>query len=181
MYNLLQKLLFTLDAERAHDLALKLLHLVPRWVFSQPRSNATIPKNKITAMGLDFPHPIGLAAGLDKNADHLMALDKLGFAFIEIGTVTPRAQSGNPRPRLFRIPQATAIINRMGFNSCGVDAVVANIQASQYSGILGINIGKNISTPLSQASDDYQICMQKVYPYAAYIVINISSPNTPGL
>ncbi len=132
-------------------------------------------------MGLDFPNPIGLAAGLDKNGEYINALATFGFGFIEIGTVTPRPQSGNLKPRLFRITQANAIINRLGFNNDGVDAVVQNIEKANYQGILGINIGKNYDTPMEEACDDYLECMRKVYCYASYIVINISSPNTPNL
>ena len=132
-------------------------------------------------MGLDFPNPIGLAAGLDKNGEYINALATFGFGFIEIGTVTPRPQSGNLKPRLFRITQANAIINRLGFNNDGVDAVVQNIEKANYQGILGINIGKNYDTPMEKACDDYLECMRKVYCYASYIVINISSPNTPNL
>ena len=132
-------------------------------------------------MGLDFPNPIGLAAGLDKNGEYINALATFGFGFIEIGTVTPRPQSGNLKPRLFRVTQANAIINRLGFNNDGVDAVVQNIEKANYQGILGINIGKNYDTPMEKACDDYLECMRKVYCYASYIVINISSPNTPNL
>ena len=132
-------------------------------------------------MGLDFPNPIGLAAGLDKNGEYINALATFGFGFIEIGTVTPRPQSGNLKPRLFRITQANAIINRLGFNNDGVDAVVQNIEKANYQGILGINIGKNYDTPMEKACDDYLECMRKVYCYASYIVINISSPNTQNL
>jgi dihydroorotate dehydrogenase len=132
-------------------------------------------------MGLDFPNRIGLAAGLDKNGEYINALATFGFGFIEIGTVTPRPQSGNLKPRVFRIIQANAIINRLGFNNDGVDAVVQNIEKANYQGILGINIGKNYDTPMEKACDDYLECMRKVYCYASYIVINISSPNTPNL
>jgi dihydroorotate dehydrogenase len=132
-------------------------------------------------MGLDFPNPVGLAAGMDKNGEYISALSAFGFGFIEIGTVTPRPQFGNPKPRLFRIPQAKAIINRMGFNNDGVNKLVENIKHSNYQGILGINIGKNLDTPVGKATDDYLTCIRKVYLYASYIVINISSPNTPDL
>ena len=137
--------------------------------------------NPISALGLQFKHPIGLAAGLDKNGEHLDALSKLGFSFIEVGTVTPKPQVGNPKPRLFRLPAKQAIINRMGFNNKGVDALIANIRQSQYQGILGINIGKNKDTSLNDAVNDYVHCLQKTYCYASYITINISSPNTPDL
>jgi dihydroorotate dehydrogenase len=132
-------------------------------------------------MGIDFPNPVGLGAGLDKDGAHINALAALGFGFLEIGTVTPRPQPGNPRPRLFRLPQAEAIINRMGFNNLGVDNLVRNVQASGHSGVLGINIGKNKDTPNEHATDDYLACLDKVYPHASYVTVNISSPNTQGL
>jgi dihydroorotate dehydrogenase len=132
-------------------------------------------------MGLQFPNPVGLAAGLDKNGDYIDALASLGFGFIEIGTITPRPQPGNPEPRLFRVPQAQGIINRMGFNNDGVDALIQNVQRAKFKGILGINIGKNFDTPLENAADDYLICLRKVYAYASYITVNISSPNTKNL
>jgi dihydroorotate dehydrogenase len=132
-------------------------------------------------MGLTFPNPVGLAAGLDKNGDYIDALAALGFGFIEIGTVTPRPQPGNPKPRLFRIPEASAIINRMGFNNLGVDHLVRNVQGMRYRGILGINIGKNFDTPIERATDDYLSCLTKVYPHASYVTVNISSPNTKNL
>ena len=132
-------------------------------------------------MGIDFPNPVGLAAGLDKNADYLNALAALGFGFIEAGTVTPRPQPGNPRPRLFRLPQAQTLINRMGFNNKGVDYLVQQVQRSGFRGVLGINIGKNFDTPLERTAADYLLCLRKVYPYAHYVTVNISSPNTPGL
>ena len=132
-------------------------------------------------MGIEFPNPIGLAAGLDKNAEHIDALAALGFGFIEVGTVTPRAQPGNPRPRLFRIEQKQAIINRFGFNNVGVDAFVANVRRARWNGILGINIGKNADTPPERAIDDYALCLDRVYAHAAYVTINVSSPNTKGL
>jgi dihydroorotate dehydrogenase len=132
-------------------------------------------------MGLSFPHTVGLAAGLDKNGDYLDALAKLGFAFIEVGTVTPYPQEGNPKPRLFRIPDARALINRMGLNNRGVDALIKNLERTKYTGILGVNIGKQRTTPLQEAVSDYQMCLQRVYPYAHYVTVNVSSPNTPGL
>jgi dihydroorotate dehydrogenase len=140
-------------------------------------------------MGLAFRNPVGLAAGLDKNGDCIDGLAALGFGFIEIGTVTPLPQPGNPRPRLFRLPQANAIINRMGFNNVGVDTLIANVKRAQYPfdgaqdrrGILGINIGKNAATPIENAADDYLICLRKVYAHASYITVNISSPNTRNL
>ena len=180
MYALLRRLLFTLPTEAAHHVALdslkwgeklKLLGLVGKAPAAAP----------VRVMGLDFPNPVGVAAGLDKNADYIDGLAALGFGFIEVGTVTPRPQPGNPRPRLFRLPEAGAIINRMGFNNHGVDYLVEQVKRSRYRGILGINIGKNKDTPAEQAVDDYLICMRKVYPFASYITVNLSSPNTPGL
>ncbi|QBR83718.1 quinone-dependent dihydroorotate dehydrogenase [Legionella israelensis] len=175
MYKLIRPLLFRLDAETAHTKTLSALHWLPSCCFKKPA------ESPVQAMGLSFSHPVGLAAGLDKNAKHLNALAKLGFSFIEVGTVTPRPQSGNPKPRLFRLPQAEALINRMGFNNEGVDALISNISDAHYQGILGINIGKNKDTPLNKAVEDYIYCMEKVYPYASYITVNISSPNTPDL
>ncbi|MGE0558631.1 MAG: quinone-dependent dihydroorotate dehydrogenase, partial [Burkholderiales bacterium] len=134
-----------------------------------------------TVMGLDFPNPVGLAAGLDKNGDYIDALATLGFGFIEIGTVTPRPQPGNPRPRMFRLPAASAVINRMGFNNRGVDALIANVRRMRYRGVLGINIGKNFDTPIERAADDYLACLRKVYTSASYVTVNISSPNTKNL
>jgi dihydroorotate dehydrogenase len=178
LYSLLRNGLFCLDAETAHHLtldALKASHalgLTPKLrVSCRPRQ----------VMGLNFPNPVGLAAGLDKNGDYIDALAALGFGFIEIGTVTPRPQPGNPKPRLFRIPQANAIVNRMGFNNLGVDHLVRNVQGMRYRGILGINIGKNFDTPIERASDDYLACLVKVYPHASYVTVNISSPNTKNL
>ena len=176
MYNVIRSLLFALPPEVAHTISLNCLKYTPKICFPSP-----IIHNPIKLMGLEFKHPIGLAAGLDKNGEYLDALDKLGFSFIEIGTVTPKPQAGNPKPRLFRLPQQMAIINRMGFNNHGVHAMVKNLKKTQYSGILGINIGKNKDTALNNAKDDYVYCLQQVYPYANYITINISSPNTPDL
>lgn len=177
IYPLIRPLLFRIDPERAHQLSLGALHYLPQACLSQPKLKAPV----VNALGLEFPHPIGLAAGLDKNGEYLDGLSKLGFSFIEVGTVTPRPQVGNPKPRLFRIPSAGAIINRMGFNNQGVDALIANISAASYAGILGINIGKNKDTPMDKAVDDYLYCLRKVYLHASYVTINISSPNTPGL
>lgn len=180
LYDLGRRLLFQLDPETAHDFSLRALRLgcrgpLARWL------QARRPLAPRRVMGLDFPNPVGLAAGLDKNADYLDALAALGFGFIEIGTVTPRPQPGNPRPRLFRLPQAQAIINRMGFNNKGVDYVIERLRRSAFTGILGVNIGKNAATPLANALDDYLLCLRKVYPYAHYVAVNVSSPNTPGL
>ncbi|ASQ46737.1 quinone-dependent dihydroorotate dehydrogenase [Legionella clemsonensis] len=175
MYSLIRPFLFQMDAEKAHHLTLALLKWLPRFCFKQGKAHP------VNALGITFPHAIGLAAGLDKNGDYIDALSKLGFSFLEIGTVTPRPQSGNPKPRLFRLPQAQALINRMGFNNQGVDALVANVKKAQYKGILGINIGKNKDTSLTNAGEDYVHCLRKIYPYASYVTINISSPNTPDL
>ena len=178
MYNLLRPLLFLLDPETAHTVTLDTLNLLKRAGLLPDR---TIDCTPVRIMGLDFPNPVGLAAGLDKNGTCISALASLGFGFIEVGTITPRPQVGNPRPRLFRIPQAEAIINRMGFNNVGVDKLIENVQQSGYRGILGINIGKNADTPLQNAVDDYLICLRKVYLHASYVTVNISSPNTQQL
>lgn len=175
IYSFIRSLLFSMDPETAHCVALSALKYVPNACFAKP-----LPQT-VYAFGLAFPHPIGLAAGLDKNGDYLDALAKLGFSFIELGTVTPKAQPGNPKPRLFRLPKAQAIINRMGFNNKGVDVLVNNVKKARYNGILGINIGKNKDTPLDQAAEDYLICLRKAYACASYITVNISSPNTPDL
>jgi len=181
LYSLLRPLLFTLPAETSHTLTLPLLDIAAgtgliRLLAPQP-SHATAR----AVMGLQFPNAVGLAAGLDKNADHIDALAALGFGFIEVGTLTPRPQPGNPRPRLFRLTPERAIINRMGFNNKGIDHALAAIARSRFRGILGINIGKNFDTPVEKAADDYLICMRKCYSAASYIVVNLSSPNTPGL
>lgn len=180
IYPFIRRFFFSLDAEKAHLLglkAIKLLHSVKlsRVFFGQPIIS---PK---TVMGLNFPNAVGLAAGLDKNGDYINGLSAVGFGFLEIGTVTPRPQPGNPQPRLFRIPEAQAIVNRMGFNNKGVEHLVEQVKKSQTDTIVGINIGKNFDTPVESAADDYKICLQKVYTLADYITINISSPNTPGL
>ena len=180
MYDWLRPLLFKLDAETAHGLTLYGLDVAHRSDLG--RFVATPPQDLPTeAFGLRFPNPVGLAAGLDKNAAHLDALGALGFGFVEVGTVTPRPQIGNERPRLFRLPRHEAIINRMGFNNDGVDALVRNVQKSSYHGVLGINIGKNKDTPNEKAVDDYLFCLERVYAHASYITVNISSPNTKGL
>jgi len=140
-----------------------------------------VAKKPITCMGIEFPNPVGLAAGLDKNGAYIDALADLGFGFIEIGTITPRPQTGNPHPRLFRLPKAKAIINRMGFNNEGVDKLIENVKSARFKGILGINIGKNADTPVENAVDDYLICLEKVYNHASYVTVNISSPNTKNL
>ncbi len=176
-YSLLRPALFALDPEAAHDLTLRALRTAGRVL----PVGAAAPSEPVEVMGIRFPNRIGLAAGLDKNGAAIDGLARLGFGFLEIGTVTPRAQPGNPRPRLFRIPSAQAIINRMGFNNEGVDALIANVTASRYTGVLGINIGKNFDTPIERAADDYLACLDKVYPHAAYVTVNISSPNTQNL
>jgi dihydroorotate dehydrogenase len=183
LYALARPLLFSLDAESAHHLTLPALRraaaLGLTGFISKPAAD---PR---TVMGVTFPNPVGLAAGLDKDGSYIDGLAALGFGSIEIGTVTPRAQPGNPKPRMFRLPAAHAIINRMGFNNGGVDAFVANVQASRFyqakQGVLGLNIGKNADTPIERAADDYLHCLEKVYPYASYVTVNISSPNTKNL
>ena len=177
LYSLARPLLFSLAPERAHELTLSLLKSSHKMGLMRQK---TVSK-PVTCMGIEFPNPVGLAAGLDKNGAYIDALAGLGFGFIEIGTITPRPQAGNPHPRLFRIPQAKAIINRMGFNNDGVDQLIENVKAAKFKGILGINIGKNADTPVENAADDYLICLEKVYNYASYVTVNISSPNTKNL
>lgn len=177
LYSLARPLLFSLAPERAHELTLSLLKKAHK-VGAMRQDVAAKP---VTCMGIEFPNPVGLAAGLDKNGAYIDALAGLGFGFIEIGTITPRPQAGNPKPRLFRIPEAKAIINRMGFNNDGVDQLIENVKAAKFKGILGINIGKNADTPVDDAVSDYLICLEKVYNYASYITVNISSPNTKNL
>ena len=180
MYDLIKPWLFKLSAEQAHELSLDALSALSRlglshWV------NRGIPEIPTQVMGLQFKNPIGLAAGLDKNADYLTALGQLGFGFIEVGTVTPKPQTGNPKPRLFRIPEHQCIINRMGFNNKGVDHMVRQLNKRRYSGVLGVNIGKNRDTSNEEALNDYLLCMERLYALADYLCINLSSPNTPGL
>lgn len=180
LYPLAKPFLFQLDAEKAHDITLKSL----KWAEKLGALNV-YPKPPVCAprqiMGVTFPNSVGLAAGLDKNGAVIDGIAKLGFGFIEIGTVTPRAQPGNAKPRLFRVKEAQGIINRFGFNNLGVDNLVENVKTAQYKGVLGINIGKNFDTPIENATDDYLIGMRKVYAYASYITVNISSPNTKNL
>lgn len=180
MFNLLRRLLFCFSPETSHHIALLAMKGLERlklsWVVAAHPTPAPV-----TVMGIEFPNPVGLAAGLDKNANYIDGLAALGFGFIEVGTVTPVGQPGNPLPRLFRLPEVEAIINRMGFNNEGVDYLIEQVKHSRFSGVLGINIGKNKDTPAERAVDDYLICMRKVYPYATYITVNLSSPNTPGL
>ena len=180
MYSLLRPLLFTLDPETAHHLTLDGLRTAHK-LGLLPLLARRPPDDPRTVMGLQFRNPVGLAAGLDKNGECIDALAALGFGCIEIGTVTPRPQPGNPKPRLFRLPEAEGIINRMGFNNHGVDALVENIRRSRYRGLLGINIGKNADTPIENAANDYLTCLRKVYTHASYIAVNISSPNTKNL
>ena len=177
LYSLARPLLFSLAPERAHELTLSLLKSSHK--MGMMRQN--VASKPVTCMGIQFPNPVGLAAGLDKNGAYIDALASQGFGFIEIGTITPLPQSGNPEPRLFRLPKAKAIINRMGFNNDGVDKLIENVKAAKFKGILGINIGKNAVTPVEKAVDDYLICLEKVYNYASYITVNISSPNTKNL
>lgn len=181
MYERLRPWLFKLDAESAHGLTLYALGVAQRSGFARFVAHPAPQDFPVRAFGIDFPNPVGLAAGLDKNGADLDALGTLGFGFIEIGTVTPRQQPGSPRPRMFRLPAHEAIINRLGFNNDGVDALLRNIERANYSGVLGINIGRNFDTSNERAADDYLYCLQRVYPLASYIVVNISSPNTQGL
>ncbi len=171
LYRLSRPLLFSLDPETAHRLGLRLSALA----FQKP------VHAPLRAMGIDFPNPVGLAAGLDKDAAHIDGLARMGFGFIEVGTVTPRPQPGNAPPRLFRIPEKEALINRFGFNNVGVDAFLQNVARARWRGVLGINIGKNAKTPAEQAADDYAYCLERVYGAASYVTVNISSPNTAGL
>ncbi len=180
LYPLLRPLLFSLAPETAHEVTLKLLDAA----YISGLSQLLYPKiddKQVNIMGLDFKNPIGLAAGLDKNGDYINALAALGFGFVEIGTVTPRPQPGNPKPRLFRLPEHEAIINRMGFNNLGIDHLLSRVKQSRYPGVLGINIGKNFDTPIENAADDYLLGLRKAYTSASYITINISSPNTKNL
>ena len=179
-YSLLRSLLFQLNPETSHELSLEWMSAVDRLGLLKP---FTSPVNDlpVEVMGIRFPNPVGLAAGLDKNADHIDALSRFGFGFLEVGTVTPRPQPGNPKPRLFRLKEHNAIINRMGFNNEGVAHLVQRVRQSRYEGIIGINIGKNFDTPVENANDDYIACLKAVYPHASYLTVNVSSPNTPGL
>jgi len=181
MYNFARPFLFGLDAEHAHGLGLTAMELAYR-TGTSPLLARKVEPLPTKAFGLTFPNPVGLAAGLDKNGAHIDALLALGFGFIEIGTITPRAQPGNPKPRMFRLPQHKAVINRLGFNNEGVDALVANVErARRKTGLLGINIGRNKDTSNDRAASDYLYCLERVYPLADYITVNISSPNTAGL
>jgi dihydroorotate dehydrogenase len=179
LYDLVRKVLFATDPEVAHELTLESLRLGHQ--VGATRLLCKSQQQPVQCMGLEFPNPVGVAPGLDKNGDYFEALGDLGFGFVEIGTVTPRPQPGNPKPRVFRLPQAQAMINRLGFNNKGVDHLVKRVRSHRYKGVLGINIGKNFDTPLERAVDDYLHCLEKVYPYADYITVNISSPNTKDL
>ncbi|MDO5059734.1 MAG: quinone-dependent dihydroorotate dehydrogenase [Neisseria sp.] len=178
MYSFLRPLIFKMDAETAHHHTLNALKKAQRLGLLPAVANRTQPT---ALMGLNLPNPVGLAAGLDKNGEFIDALAALGFGFIEVGTITPKPQDGNPKPRLFRLPEHQAVINRMGFNNQGIDAMIRNLSASRFNGILGINIGKNAVTPIENAVDDYLICLEKAYAHASYITVNISSPNTKNL
>lgn len=180
MFSLAQKLLFALDPEVSHELALDAIGAAERLGMSGFLADEKV-NAPVEVMGLKFPNAVGLAAGLDKNADYFNGLGKLGFGFIEVGTITPRPQHGNPKPRLFRLPEADAIINRLGFNNKGIDHLIENVKHRRFDGILGINIGKNRDTPVDKAVDDYLCCFNRAYEYADYITVNLSSPNTPGL
>ena len=180
MYKLTRKLMFKLSPETSHDLSIDLLVMSGRLGLSNVFCKKTAQLTT-TVMGIDFSNPVGLASGLDKNGDAILGLSALGLGFIAIGTITPRPQPGNPKPRIFRLPQAQAIINRMGFNNKGVDYLLERVKNAQFSGVLGINIGKNVDTPVERAVVDYLICLDKVYQHASYVTVNISSPNTPGL
>ncbi|GKW51397.1 dihydroorotate dehydrogenase (quinone) [Pseudoalteromonas sp. NCCP-2140] len=179
-YDLARRFMFTRDAEWAHEFALNNLRRFAHTPLSAAWSQS-VPNKPVNFLGLEFKNPVGLAAGLDKNAECIDAFSQMGFGFVEVGTVTPRPQAGNDKPRIFRLPESNAIINRMGFNNKGVDNLVNNVRAAKYDGILGINIGKNKDTPNEQGKDDYIHCMRKVFEHASYITVNISSPNTPGL
>ncbi|MGR5149696.1 quinone-dependent dihydroorotate dehydrogenase [Photobacterium alginatilyticum] len=180
IYRLARSAIFKLDAEKAHDLAIQNFSRftgTPLDLFYRQH----VPDRPVEVMGIKFKNPVGLAAGLDKNGECIDAFGAMGFGFVEVGTVTPRPQPGNDKPRLFRVIPAEGIINRFGFNNLGVDNLVENVKKAKFDGVIGINIGKNKDTPVEKGAEDYLICMEKVYPYAGYIAVNISSPNTPGL
>lgn len=180
LYRLARSAIFKLDAEKAHDLAIQNFSRftgTPLDLFYRQH----VPDRPVEVMGITFKNPVGLAAGLDKNGECIEAFGAMGFGFVEVGTVTPRPQPGNDKPRLFRVIPAEGIINRFGFNNLGVDNLIENVKKANYDGVIGINIGKNKDTPIEKGAEDYLICMDKVYPYAGYITVNISSPNTPGL
>lgn len=179
-YSLIRKALFRLNPEQAHEITFRQL----KYIMHSPLQfmiRQSVNFKPTTCMGLTFKNPLGLAAGLDKDGECIDAFGAMGFGFVEIGTVTPRPQPGNEKPRLFRLVEAGGLINRMGFNNLGVDNLVENVKKAKYDGIIGINIGKNKDTPIEQGKEDYLICMEKIYSYAGYIAVNISSPNTPDL
>ncbi len=180
LYPLIRAQLFRIDPESAHHLTLAALGAAGRTGLAG-LFGARVPDAPRTVMGLSVRNPVGLAAGLDKDGACIDGFAALGFGFLEVGTVTPRSQPGNPKPRMFRLPQAQAIINRMGFNNLGIDQFVKNVQAARYRGVLGLNIGKNADTPIERAAEDYLYCLERVYPFASYVTINISSPNTKNL
>ena len=180
LYPILRSLLFKLQAEPSHDVALTALNNTPTPLL-RAMSDKSLVDTSREVMGIKFPNVVGLAAGLDKNADYYPALAQFGFGFVEVGTVTPRPQPGNDKPRMFRLKEDQAVINRMGFNNKGVEYLAQQVRSKKFGGVLGINIGKNKQTPLANAHEDYQLCMHSVYPLADYITVNISSPNTPGL
>ena len=180
MYPIARQLLFRLDPEKAHALTLQAIEAAYRTGLNPLVATRPAPL-KTKVFGVEFPNPVGCAAGLDKNGEHIDALMALGFGFVEIGTTTPRAQAGNPKPRMFRLPEHNAVINRLGFNNTGVDALVRNVEKARRNGILGINIGKNKDTPNEKAAEDYIYCMERVFALADYVTVNISSPNTTGL
>ena len=182
-YAVARPFLFGLDAEVAHELTLGSIACTQNTVFDRAYRQPFV-EDPVTLAGLQFPNRVGLAAGLDKNARCIDGLGAMGFGFVEVGTVTPKAQPGNPKPRIFRLPQSKALINRLGFNNDGLDAFVANVRKAQFRGqgrLLGLNIGKNAATPIEQATDDYLIALAGVYPHADYVTVNISSPNTKNL
>jgi dihydroorotate dehydrogenase len=180
LYRAVRPLLFALDPETAQRVSLKSLDAL-NCLGAASLASASLPRLPVRVLGLDFPNPVGLAAGMDKDGEHIDALAALGFGFLEIGAVTPRPQPGNPKPRVFRLPEAGALINRLGFNSRGIEAVVENLRRSRYRGILGVNIGKNSDTPNERAADDYLECLRKVHPHASFVTVNVSSPNTKNL
>lgn len=180
LYSLTRSLMFQMDAELSHNVALHSMNVASMLGLNKVLGAEEL-SDPVEVMGINFPNRVGLAAGLDKNGIAVDGMSAMGFGFLEVGTVTPKAQPGNPKPRIFRLPEQQAIINRMGFNNAGVDTLLRNLDKSLYKGILGINIGKNKDTPNEKANDDYLLCLRKVYGHASYITVNVSSPNTPGL
>jgi len=180
LYRVVRPLLFALDPETAHSISLDSLDVLTR-LGAAPLLGCSVPRVPVRVMGLEFPNPVGLAAGLDKDGEHIDGLVALGFGFLEVGAVTPRPQAGNPAPRVFRLPEAEALINRLGFNSRGADAFVGNIRRSRHKGIVGVNIGRNADTPNERALEDYLECLNRVYPHASFVTANVSSPNTKNL